>query len=105
MASPDPTRHNGVLIANQYTVDASRTLPPVGGLAAFGAVDQLGGRTDLMAIQLHRQLPPRPRAFQALAAPIEGLLTPVAYGPVGDACYAICLAPPGPSVQNRQRPW
>ena len=37
--------------------------------------------------------------------PIEGLLTPMAYGPAGNACYAICLAPPGPSVQDRSRPW
>ena len=105
MASPDSTRPDGPLIANQYEVDASRKLPPVGGLDAFAAVDQLGGRADLMAIQLHRQVPPRPRAFQALATPIEGLLTPVAYGPMGDACYAICPAPPGPSVQSRSRPW
>ena len=58
-----------------------------------------------MAIQLHRQKPPRPRAFQALAAPIEDLLTPLAHGPVGDACYAICPAPPGASVLSRSRPW
>ena len=58
-----------------------------------------------MAIQLHRQKPPRPRAFQALAAPIDNLLTPLAHGPVGDACYAICPAPPGASVLSRSRPW
>ena len=51
-----------------------------------------------MAIQLQRQLPPRPRAFQVLATPIEGLLTPLAYGPAGTRCYAICLAPPAPVV-------
>jgi hypothetical protein len=105
MASPDSTRPDGPLIANQYEVDASRKLPPVGGLDAFAVVDQLGGRADLMAIRLHRQVPPRPRAFQALATPIEGLLTPVAYGPASDSCYAICTAPPGPSVQSRPRPW
>ena len=53
----------------------------MGGLAAFGAVDQASGRTDLMAIQLHRQQPPRPRAFQALATPIDDLLTPLALRP------------------------
>jgi eukaryotic-like serine/threonine-protein kinase len=105
MASPDPTRPDGPLIANQYEVNTGRKLSPVGGLAAFGAVDQLSGRADLMAIQLHRQLPARPRAFPALVTPIEGLLTPLAYGSMGDACYAICLAPPGPSVQSRSRPW
>jgi eukaryotic-like serine/threonine-protein kinase len=105
MANPDPTRSDGVLIANQYELDTARKLPPVGGLAAFGAVDRVTGRTDLMAIQLRRQVPPRPRAFQVLATPIEGLLTPEAYGPAGDACYAVCLAPSGPSVQSRSRPW
>lgn len=105
MADSAVTQPGGPLIAGQYEVDAGRKLPPVGGLEIFGVVDQLGGRTDLMAIRLERQLPPRPRAFQALATPIEGLLTPVAYGPVGDNCYAICLAPPGPSVLGRSRPW
>jgi eukaryotic-like serine/threonine-protein kinase len=100
MASPA-----GTLIADQYEVETSRKLLPVGGLASFGVTDRLGGRADLMAIQLDRNLPPRPRAFQALAAPIEGLLTPLAYGQVREACYAICLAPPGPSVQARGRPW
>ena len=66
MASPA-----GTLIADQYEVETSRKLLPVGGLASFGVTDRLGGRADLMAIQLDRNLPPRPRAFQALAAPIE----------------------------------
>ena len=105
MATPDPTRPNDRLIANQYAVDTSRRLPSVDGLATFGAIDQLSGRSDLMAIQLHRQKPPRPRAFQTLALSIDNLLTPLAYGPVGDACYAICPAPPGASVLNRSQPW
>ncbi|MGP0002996.1 MAG: hypothetical protein ACLPKW_35400 [Acetobacteraceae bacterium] len=105
MASPDATRTDGTLVANQYQVDPNRKLPPVSGLAAFGAIDRLTGRTDLIAIQLSRRWPPRSRALQALAAPIEGLLTPIAYGPVGGACYSICAAPPGPSLQSRSRPW
>ena len=83
MAIPDATRSDGALIANQYQVDPNKKLPPAGGLAAFGAIDRLAGRTDLMAIQLSRRWPPRSRALQALAAPIEGLLTPLAYGPAG----------------------
>ena len=105
MAIPDATRSDGALIANQYQVDPNKKLPPAGGLAAFGAIDRLAGRTDLMAIQLSRRWPPRSRALQALAAPIEGLLTPLAYGPAGNVCYTICPAPPGPSVQSRSRPW
>jgi hypothetical protein len=105
MATPDPARPNDRLVADQYAVDTLRTLPSVGGLAAFGVVDQRSGRSDLMAIQLHRRKPPRPRAFQALAAPIDNLLTPLAHGPVGDACYAICPAPPSASVLGRSRPW
>ena len=105
MASPEAARPESALVADQYEVDTSRKLLPVGGLSVFGVIDRLGGRTDLMAIQLNRRWPPRARAFQALAAPIDGLLTPIAYGPVGNACYSICLAPPGPSVQSRSRPW
>jgi hypothetical protein len=105
MAAPDPARPDRQLIADQYLVDAGRSLPPVGGLAAFGAIDQLTGRTDLMAVQLHRQIPARARALQAMLTPIEGLLTPVAHGAAGGAGYIICLAPPGPAVQQRLSPW
>lgn len=105
MPSPERTSPDGPMIAGQYVVDAGRRLLPVGGLPAFGATDQVTGRSDLMAIQIHRQMPARPRAFQALQKPIEGLLTPLAYGSSGDARYAICLAPPGPAVQTRTRPW
>jgi hypothetical protein len=105
MANPDPARAGGPLVANQYAVDLNRKLAPVGGLPAFGVIDQVGGRSDLMAIQLHRLIPARPRVFRALAAPIEGLLTPVALGAAGNGCYAICLAPPGPSLKSRSRPW
>ena len=104
MASPGPVRQNGALIADQYLVDAGRMLPAVGGLAACGAADQLSGRADLMAIRLDRSLPPRPRAFQALLTPIDSLLTPLAYGTAGDACYAICVAPPGPASSAASGP-
>jgi hypothetical protein len=100
VANPDAE-----LIANQYRVDLGRRLLPVGGLAAFGATDQIDGRTDLMAVELNRRVPARPRAFQALTTPIEDLLTPVAYGPLGNAGYAICLAPPGPAIDARMRAW
>ncbi len=64
-----------------------------------------------MAVRVQRQFPPRPRALQALQAPVDGLLTPVAYGaaplPGGaeHACYMICVAPPGPSLSSRPTPW
>jgi eukaryotic-like serine/threonine-protein kinase len=100
VASPDTD-----LIASRYRLDLNRKLPPVGGLSAFGAIDLAEARSDLMAIALDRRIPVRPRAFQTLVTPIEGLLTPLAHGPIGNACYAVCLAPPGPAVQSRQRPW
>jgi eukaryotic-like serine/threonine-protein kinase len=111
MASPPSSGADRGTVANQYAIDLGRPLPPVGGLAAFGVNDQHTGRTDLMAVQVQRQLPARPRALQVLNAPMDGLLTPVAYGAVAvpgsaeEACYAICLAPPGPSVFARSRPW
>jgi hypothetical protein len=105
MADPAVALTDGELIADRYAVDSKRKLATVGGQAAFGVVDRSGGRTDLMAIQLDRQRPARSRSLPALATPIEGLLTPVAYGPAGNTCFLICLAPPGPSVQSRPRPW
>ncbi len=56
MASP-----GGTLIADQYEVETGRRLSSVGGLASFGVTDRRTGRTDLMAIQLDRHLPARPR--------------------------------------------
>ena len=105
MASPAATRPDTILVADYYDVETSRKLAPVGGLASFGVTDRLAGRTDLMAIQLDRRLPPRPRALQVLTTPIEGLLTPVAHGQAREASYIVCLKPPGPSVQTRGRPW
>ena len=105
MASPSAARPDGILIADQFVVETNRKLAPVGGLAAFGVTDRARGRTDLMAIQLDRNLPARSRALQALTVPIEGLLTPLAHGPAGATYYAICLAPPGQSVGARERAW
>ena len=65
-----------------------------------------------MAVRIQRHLPPRPQPLHVLAnTTIDGLLTPVAYGSAAvpgapdEACYMVCLAPPGPSVAARLRPW
>jgi len=105
-----PSSPVSALIAGQYAVDLTRPLPPLGGLACFAVTDQRTGRTDLMAVRAERRLPPRLRALQTLAVPIDGLLTPVAHGaasaPGGEeAYYVIGLAPPGPSLLARMRPW
>ncbi len=112
MANPAASQSNGTVIAGQYVIDGSRPLPPVGGSAAFAVIDQLTGRNDLMAVRVQRQFPPRPRPLQLLpSASIDGLLAPVAYGSspapgaAEEACYMICLAPPGPSLLGRPRPW
>jgi hypothetical protein len=111
MASPATSKTDGALIANQYAVDGTRPLAPVGGLSAFGVIDTVSARTDLFALRVQRQLPARPRALQALTTPIDGLLTPEAYGPVAGAgaadaaCYMICLMPPGPNLLARSQPW
>ena len=106
MAAPAASRQDGIIVGNQYLVENNRPLPSVGGLPVFGVLDQVTGRTDLMAIQLHRQFPARPRAFHVLtAAPIDGVLAPVAQGGSSDACFAICPAPPGPNLLARHRLW
>ena len=105
MASPAPPHSSEHLIANQYLVERSRPVAAVGGLPTFAATDRIGGRTDLIAVQVQRQYPARARAMQALATPIDGLLTPLGYGSSGDACYAIATAPPGPSLAARTAAW
>ncbi len=101
---------SAALIAEQYSVDVHRPLPPIGGLAAFGATNQRSGLAELMAVQVSRPLPLRARALQVLSVPIEGLLTPIAHGTVpvpgpDDAYYVICPAPPGPSLAASLRVW
>jgi hypothetical protein len=102
---PSSSRSGDSLIANQYAVDRARPLAPVGGLAAFPAIDRASGRTDLIAVQIQRQLAPRPRLMQMLSTPLDGMLAPLAYGSVGDACFAIATAPPGPNLLARPGAW
>ncbi len=99
------------LIGGRYAVDTTRPVPGAGGgLPAFAALDCQGGRTDLIAVQAARHLPPRARALQALSEPIEGVLAPLAHGaapgPKNEAGYfIICPAPPGPPTGAREHPW
>ena len=107
MANMPPTssRPGENLVANQYAVDRARPLAPVGGLAAFPATDRVSGHTALIAVQIQRQFAPRPRLMQVLSTPIDGMLAPLGYGSVGDACYAIVSAPPGPNLLARPGAW
>lgn len=100
------------LIAGQYAVDFAHPLPGAGGgLPAYRAIDRRGGRTDLMAVQARRLLPPRVDALRNLAGTaIEGVLTPLAYGALAtpggeEGGFLICPAPPGPAVAAQLRPW
>jgi len=107
MANMPPTssRPGEHLVANQYAVDRAHPLALVGGLATFPAIDRTSERSDLIAVQMQRQLAPRPRLMQALSTPLDGMLAPLAYGTAGDACYAIATAPPGPNLLARAGAW
>jgi hypothetical protein len=106
---PDPGA--GTLVGGQYLVDVTRRLPDAGGgVAAYAASSVRSGATPLMALRVDRRAPARPRTLHALAAQIEGLLTPLAHGagpPIEGhpAWYVICAAPPGPPVSSGLRPW
>jgi eukaryotic-like serine/threonine-protein kinase len=99
------------LIADRYAVLLAQPLPEAGGgLPTFAAKDRQTGDGSLIAIQVRRDMPPRARALQALAGPIDGVLTPLAHGPApgprGEAGYfVVCPAPPGPPLAGRLRPW
>jgi hypothetical protein len=107
MANMPPTssRSGEYLVANQYAVDRAHPLAPVAGLAAFPAIDRASGRSDLIAVQIQRQLAPRARLMHVLSTPLDGMLAPVGYGSAGDACYAIATAPPGPNLLARSGAW
>ena len=109
MALPAPQSPAPPLIGGQYSVDTTRPLAGTGGgMTAFAVNDRRTGRTDLMAVQIERRLPPRARALQALTDPIEGILSPLAHGPASDAAgnggyYIVAPAPPGPALDARPR--
>jgi eukaryotic-like serine/threonine-protein kinase len=100
------------LVAGQFRVDIAQPLPGAGGgLSAFAVTDRRDGQAGLMAVQVRRHLPARPQALQHLTGEIiEGLLTPLAYGPAPapggeEAGFVICQAPPGPALSAALRPW
>lgn len=117
MAAPPETARR--LIGGRYAVDPSRPLTGAGGgLPAFGVTDPQGAMSGLMAVQVARDLPPRPQALQALIGVTEGILGPLAHGPgaasmaanaapsgMAEAYYVICPAPPGPAVGAEPRVW
>ncbi len=81
-----------------------------GGLPAYAAKDRQTGDAALIAIQVRRDMPPRARALQALGAPIDGVLIPLAHGPApgprGEPGYfVVCPAPPGAPLAGHLRPW
>jgi hypothetical protein len=100
-----------VLIADRYAVLLAQPMPEAGGgLPAFAVKDRQSGDTALIAVQVRRDLPPRARALQNLAVPIDGVMTPLAYGPApgprGEAGYfVVCPAPPGPPLTGHLHPW
>ncbi len=102
------------LIDGAFAVDLAHPLPGAGGgVAAFAAQDRPGGRRDLMALAVPPGLPPRAGALAGLAAPVEGLLAPLAHGPGPRAGgrpgelspYVVCPAPPGPALGVGLAPW
>jgi hypothetical protein len=101
----------GLLIAGQYALDWKHRLPFGGGaLPAYPVMERGKPRQDLIGIPVERRLPPRALALQSLATPINGLLAPIAHGPVagpsGKQAYVIVMeAPPGPPLANDLRAW
>ncbi len=111
--SPQPAE---ALIGGQYVVDLARPLSGAGGgLPAFAALDRRGGlpgsaSSGLMAVQVAQRMPPRAHALQAFAAPVDGVLSPMAHGPASGpdgagAYYVICPAPPGPALGGPMSRW
>jgi hypothetical protein len=111
MAAPTPVSSDN-LIAGIYAVELGRPLAGAGGgLPAFAVTDRSGARSGLMAVQSAPGTLPRAIVLNALAGwKEEGLLAPLACGPgrgpQGEAAwFAVCPAPPGPSLASTLRPW
>lgn len=93
------------LINGRFAVDASRLLPGAGGgLPAFAASDREGAHAPVMAVQLQPGQAPRMQAIAALLAdPPEGVLLPLARGPLvgndgAERYFIVCQAPRGEAL-------
>ncbi len=104
--SSDGAARDG-LVGGRYATDFSRVLPRACfELACHGARDTLAGNDPapaLMTILVPRGQAPRAHALAALSGTgIDGLLTPLAHGPVqapsGPAWGVVALSPPGPAL-------
>ena len=111
MASPPEKPAAPPAIGGIYQVDPAQSLPLVGGgLPAYAVTDRRAGHSDLMALPVARHLPARAQALQALATPIEGVVTPLAHG-VGPSIggepgyFVICHRPPGAPLAANLQPW
>lgn len=99
------------LIAGRFIVDLSKPVPNAGGgLDAFAANDKTAALASLVALKIHRRLPARAQALQALSSPVDGILNPIARGTgfTGNgegALFVIAEAPPGPSIGGTARLW
>jgi hypothetical protein len=107
MASPNDAQ----LVSDQYAVHLAKPLRGAGGgLPTYAVTDRRTGNTDLMAVAVQRNAPPRLRPLQMLNALQEGLLTPLGHG-TGPGLngesgyYVISAAPPGPSLAVELVPW
>ena len=109
MAAAPPSSET--LISGRYAVDPSRPVPGAGGgLPAYAATDRETGNTRLVALAVGRHAGPRVSALQALARPIDNLMTPLGHGvgprpDRGQGYYIICPAPPGPALSSGLEPW
>ncbi len=99
------------LIGGRYAIDFTRPLPLAApGEQAYVAQDR-DGRPGLMAVQSQPGLPPRARVLAALLpAPISGLLSPLAHGPMAlrpgeQGYFVVCDAPVGRPVSEARRSW
>lgn len=106
---PTAPEATAALVGGRYTIDPARPFADLGGLSAFAAGEG-GENRRCTAVEVAPEAPPRGRALEMLmAAPVAGMLNPLAHGPATLAgrkpgYYVVFPAPPGASLQPLH-PW
>jgi hypothetical protein len=97
-------------IATHYRLDAGKPAGVMAGRRCFAAVDKRDGSRALIAVQADALRPPRAALLSRALAPVPHCMMPLDQGagrdPAGlPAWFMICVAPPGPSLEEAPARW
>ena len=99
-AAPAPA-----LIDGRFSVLPNKPAGMLGGVEAFAAEDRRALVADVVALQVLRAAPCRPRLASYIPVRHESLSTPIAHGTFGNDYWIITSRPPGTPLTSLVSPW